>query len=459
MSVGTEIEDIQLELQGLLVTLGKEKLIALCAKFKLSEENLENKTRLTLTKLLLNVIEKELGKLRDEEIVPYLNDVIQAISDGVPFEISGADKNSDADKIKEIEKEVEALKVKQKDELEAVLSRLEAARGQPGVGAQAGSGQLDNLKTLLRRDFRIAGMVAPQGQKNQLSFMSLNRQIEDGLQRGYSEREVIDAVIKCISPSLPLRDYIEAMRETGIDAILKILRAHFQEKNASELYSSLANLAQSPSEEPQNFLMRALNLREKIIFASKQGGSKLRYDPDQCQSMFLHTIETGLISNTLRSRMRVLLQKQGVTDAELISELNLAVTEESERNAKLGFGRGKAKISEVQVTPPEKGKAKVEKKEEPSVTETLLAEIKSLKSDVANLRENWNKNQAQGSLQEKPQRYRGPRKSRRGCESCCKAGRGSECTHCWKCGGNGHFAHECAGNQGNFPRLLTKDSQ
>ena len=117
------------------------------------------------------------------------------------------------------------------------------------------------------------------------------------------------------------------------------------------------------------------------------------------------------------------------------------------------------KISEVQVTPPEKGKAKVEKKEEPSVTETLLAEIKSLKSDVANLRENWNKNQAQGSLQEKPQRYRGPRKSRRGCESCCKAGRGSECTHCWKCGGNGHFAHECAGNQGNFPRLLTRDSQ
>ena len=150
--------------------------------------------------------------------------------------------------------------------------------------------------------------------------------------------------------------------------------------------------------------------------------------------------------------MRVLLQKQGVTDAEFISELNLAVTEESERNAKLGFGRGKAKINEGHMT-------KAEKKDEPSVTDALLAEIKSLKSDVANLRENWNKNQAQGSLQEKPQRYRGPRKSRRGCESCRKAGRGSECTHCWKCGGNGHFAHECAGNQGNFPRLLTRDSQ
>ena len=281
MSVGTDVEDIQLELPGLLVTPGKEQLIALCAEFKLSEENLENKTRLPLTKFLLSEIEKELGKLRDEDIVPYLNDIIQAISAGIPVEKSGGDKNSGADKIKELEREVEALKVQQRDELEAALSRLEAARGQPGVGAQAGSTQLDNLKMLMRRDFRIAGMVAPQGQKDQLFFMSLNRQIEDGLQRGYSEREVIDAAIKCISPSLPLRDHIEAMRETGIDAILKILRAHFQEKNASELYSSLANLAQSPSEEPQNFLMRALNLREKIIFASKQGGSKLRYDPDQ----------------------------------------------------------------------------------------------------------------------------------------------------------------------------------
>ena len=175
---------------------------------------------------------------------------------------------------------------------------------------------------------------------------------------------------------------------------MKILRAHFHETNASELYSTLANLAQPPSEEPQNFLMRALNLREKIIVASKQGSSKLRYDPDKCQSMFLYTIETGLISNTLRSRMRVLLQKPEVTDAELISELSLAVTEESERNAKLGFGKGEARISEVQVTPPEKGKRKAEKSEEPSITETLMAEIKSLKSDVATLRDNWEKNQA-----------------------------------------------------------------
>ena len=52
--------------------------------------------------------------------------------------------------------------------------------------------------------------------------MSLNRQA-DGLRRGYSEREVIDATIKCISSSLPLRDDIEAMPEIGTESILNIL--------------------------------------------------------------------------------------------------------------------------------------------------------------------------------------------------------------------------------------------
>ena len=410
---------------------------------------------------MFSAVEKELGKLKTEEIIPYLKDFIQTVpgSDPVVKSAKLDETNSDAPKIKQLEKEVEALKIKQKNELDLALSKLDAARGETGVDEQTESGKIDNLQTLLRRDFRITGMVSPQGQKDQLSFMSLNRQVEDGLKRGYSEREVIDAIIKCISPSLPLRDYIEAMREIGIESILKILRAHFQEKNASELYSALSNLVQSPTEEPQNFLMRALNLREKIIFASKQSGARLKYGTEQCQSMFLHALETGLISNTLGSRMRVLLQKPGVTDAELIYELNIAVTEESERSAKLGFGKAKPKVSEVQVTTQIKEKKEMKGGEEMLVTEKLLAEIQSLKSDVTALKENWNKQPPPDVLQRNSQRHRGLRKSRRGCENCRKASRGNECTHCWRCGGSGHFANQCVGNQGNYPRLLSRDSQ
>ena len=119
---------------------------------------------------------------------------------------------------------------------------------------------------------------------------------------------------------------------------MKIIRAHYHEKIAAELYTSLANIVQSTTEEAREFLLRALNLREKIIFASYEEHSKLKYDDTQGQSLFLHAIERGLISNNLRSRMRPLLKTMHVKDEDLVSELNVAVTEDAEKKLKPWFG-------------------------------------------------------------------------------------------------------------------------
>ena len=166
------------------------------------------------------------------------------------------------------------------------------------------------------------------------------------------------------------------------------------------MYAELANLAQISTEEPQTFLIRALNLREKIIYASKEANTKLKYDPEHVQSMFLHTIETGLISNTLRGRIMPLLQNVDISDEELISQLNLAVTEEAERSKKLAASSAKVKVKVSQVE-QEKGK-QIEKSEKPQ--EEMIAEMQTLKSKVAllerevkenqvaqkNFRSNWN---------------------------------------------------------------------
>ena len=114
--------------------------------------------------------------------------------------------------------------------------------------------------------------------------------------------------------------------------------------------------------------------------------------------------------------MRVLSQELGVTDAELIYELNIAVTEESERSTKLGFGKTKPKVSVV--------------------TEKLLAELQSLKLEVTALKDNWNKQPPPHPLQGNSQRHRGLRKFHRSCENCHKASRRNEYTHCWRCGGS-----------------------
>ena len=450
MAEVSEIEKLQSKLVGLIVSLEKVKLKQLCDLFKISATDIENKTRLTLTTLFIAEIEKQLSVLKQEEIIPYLNDCIE-IAEGETATQKEVGIEAEQARIKELEASIAALKIQQEKELEAARERLETARKETGVSAEGSSiekSSMENLKSILRREFRIVGVLGPQAMKENLSFMSLNRQIEEGLKRGYEEKEVIDGIIKCISSSLPLKDYIEAMRESGLETINKILRAHFQEKNASELYASLTNLVQNANEEPQNFLLRALNLREKVIFASKAENAKVKYESAQCQSMFLHAVETGLISNTLRTRMRTHLQRPDVTDAELINELNVAVTEESERNLKLGLGqKGKAKVNQVQSTTDEKSSVK-----------ELVAEIKALKGEMATLREEVKKNKGQGEAQGKNQAgvVKG---KRRGCEKCRAEGCGDSCRHCWKCGDGGHLSYNCHKAQGNFPRLLSRDRQ
>ena len=91
-----------------------------------------------------------------------------------------------------------------------------------------------------------------------ISFISLVRQIEVGLERGYEESEVIESVIRAICPGMPLRSYLESSPDLNLARLRQILKSHFREGNATDLYQQLAALTQLPKEDAQSFLMRAL---------------------------------------------------------------------------------------------------------------------------------------------------------------------------------------------------------
>ena len=83
----------------------------------------------------------------------------------------------------------------------------------------------------------MVGTISTPGQKDQVSYISLNRQIEAALEKGYSIPEIVDAVIRSISPSLLLRSYLEAISELSLPTLRRIIRAHYQEKKSSEFYT------------------------------------------------------------------------------------------------------------------------------------------------------------------------------------------------------------------------------
>ena len=85
----------------------------------------------------------------------------------------------------------------------------------------------------LKKEFRISGQIGEAGQKEKLSFTSLSNQIESGIRKGYPESEIIEAVIKAVSPGLHLRDLLEVKRDLTLPTLRIILRGHFKVDSSS----------------------------------------------------------------------------------------------------------------------------------------------------------------------------------------------------------------------------------
>ena len=49
--------------------------------------------------------------------------------------------------------------------------------------------------SLLRKDFKIRGIIDNSGQKDRTSFVSLTYQISDGRTAGYSDSEIVGGVL------------------------------------------------------------------------------------------------------------------------------------------------------------------------------------------------------------------------------------------------------------------------
>ena len=118
----------------------------------------------------------------------------------------------------------------------------------------------DSIKNLRIRDFKISGAIGSPGQKDKLSFSSLVYQINTGLEQGYSTSDILSAVIKAINPGNALRSYLEGRGGITIKQLLKILRSHFKEKNATSLFTELATASQNENESAQEFIIRAMSL-------------------------------------------------------------------------------------------------------------------------------------------------------------------------------------------------------
>jgi len=201
--------------------------------------------------------------------------------------------------------------------------------------------KLNNFKSIppvvTVKEFKIQGKIGALGQKDKLTFTSLNYQMENGLKKGYEESEICFAVISSVSPDSELRGFLEGKSNLTLQMLRKILRSHFKEKDSSTLFTMLSNAKQNVHESPEEFVIRLMNLRQKLIYVSKE--DQYEYDEKLIKRKFLKSIFTGLKNENLRNELRPLLNTDTVEDDDLLEALNLAITNETEHLEKLSISK------------------------------------------------------------------------------------------------------------------------
>ena len=246
----------------------------------------------------------------------------------------------------------------------------------------------------------------------------------------------------------------------------------------------LATLSQLPREDPRSFLLRGMNIRQKLILqGSQEDPYNLTYNPEHVQMLFLKSLKTAFQSERITNSIKPHLENLSISDENLILHLNEAISEEEERQAKLAFQKkSKTVVNEVSKANCDEKKGKMDQNPKSASKSPLLAAVEGLQAQVAEiegtvklLQEKVDRNQLEQPPDHTQQQVRSERSNnsfrkraqekqmKPGCESCKSKFICDQCKHCWSCGGDNHISRHCSRNprnqKGNYRGLQPRDRE
>ena len=331
-----------------------------------------------------------------------------------------------------------------------------------------------------RKDFKIEGKLGRA--KDSISMITLKGQITEGRRKGYTDEEISAAIKRAVVPG-EMKTILDSKTDISLEEILIFIESVLKEKSSSELFQSLSMIVQQDAEDPQSFLMRALELRQKCLLMSKKP-SEVPYSEELVQTVFLKRIRIGLTNNAVKSRVEAFIERdKDVDDSSLIQAMNKIASEEAERDGmKVAASRSAAaKLAAAAVSPTPSNKGAGNSRQQQSsasgqqfqqnqpvgmpttqgnngqdihqTVQKLAEQMSILTQEMAKLQRTSSSrpaaNQQQsgsrndGTTQPPTHAEQGQRKPWYACEVCTADNRQWSCRHCLECGELGHLARDC----------------
>ena len=142
----------------------------------------------------------------------------------------------------------------------------------------------------LRKEVKIKGQIDEPGQKEKLAYVILMHQPKQTRLTGYTDQEVINAVISSMVPGLTLVQCWRLRPNITLDRLTQFIEAHYEQKYVHDLCNTMTKMLQFPKKSVYTFVMQCLEVREKILPVSEKS-CDLSYFPGFINKLLLRTIE------------------------------------------------------------------------------------------------------------------------------------------------------------------------
>ena len=411
-----DFEDTQIAVESCLRTCALEELVKVARGIEIAEEEWKDKSKAAVMRAIGNVFDELPNDVAKKGMVMKL---LMFTPDRVTKMIMKMLLKEDGDGDEQPTHETYVV-----DEMHSTRKATEDLN-QTMNQLLVGMTRNEESKKLLRKEFKISGVIGTA--RDSLNYISICSQVADAKKKHYTDDEIVMAIRRAVAPASSLRNYLDSRPDMTLEQTLKFIRSAMKEKTSTELFQELSNAKQLQDEDAQKFVLRIMDLRERVTIASTRDGD-IPYDGILVREMFLHTIRCGLRDDAIKLRLDPFLKKT-TTDEVLIQELNQISSQEMERKVKLASAttsrpatedRASVQVNEVALT------AGGEQSSIQDAIQRLSAQLVAMQKDMDEL-----KNSKQKSFR------------KRACEHCSTAGKANSCRHCWRCGAGDHRISDC----------------
>ena len=102
--------------------------------------------------------------------------------------------------------------------------------------------ELNQRISLLCKELKIKGKISDTHPRHKLTYVSLIHQINEAQKAGHDQSEMVNSVIRAMSPSLTLRNGLETTSNPSLQHLFQSLEFHFEEKSATVLRGKLISV-------------------------------------------------------------------------------------------------------------------------------------------------------------------------------------------------------------------------